>query len=126
MKPAAFRTTEVVALGSASAPFRSGMDDYLRRLVLGIGYPRDTAHRYMMVAHLFDDTMRMLDALAPVTTWDAIIGVPYSSNRPGVAERWRAASAPPSTFRPTWRSWSGCWSSSSPARFPCAAATASG
>ena len=88
MKPAAFRTTEVVALGSATAPFRSGMDDYLRRLVLGIGYPRDTAHRYMMVAHLFDDTIRMLDALAPVTTWDAIIGVPYSSNRPGVAERW--------------------------------------
>lgn len=88
MKPAAFHTTEVVALGSATTPFRSGMQDYLSRLVLGIGYPRDTAHRYLMVAHLFDDTMRMLDALAPVTTWDAIIGVPYSSNRPGVVERW--------------------------------------
>ncbi|MFN3614449.1 MAG: hypothetical protein ACK4WC_07815 [Rubrimonas sp.] len=43
-----------------------------------------------MIAHLFDDTMRMLDALTPVTTWDAIIGVPYSSRRPGVAERWGA------------------------------------
>lgn len=88
MKPTAFRTTEVVALEAGTAPFRSGMHDYLSRLVLGIGYPRDTAHRYIMVAHLFDDTMRMLDALAAVTTWDAIVGVPYSSNRPGVAERW--------------------------------------
>jgi len=88
MKQAAFRNTEVVALGPPEAPFRSGMHDYLSRLVVGIGYPQDRAHRYLMVAHLFDDTMRMLDALAPVTTWDAIIGVPYSSNRPGVAERW--------------------------------------
>ncbi len=88
MKPAVFRNTEVVTLGSPETPFRTGMHDYLSRLVVRIGYPRDAAHRYIMVAHLFDDTMRMLDALEPVTQWDAIVGVPYSSNRPGVAERW--------------------------------------
>jgi adenosylhomocysteinase len=64
--------------------------DFLTRLTSEIGFQRDHAHRCIMVAHLFDDTMRMLDALEPVTTWDAIIGVPYSSRRPGVAERWGA------------------------------------
>lgn len=64
--------------------------DFLTRLTAEIGYRRDHAHRCIMIAHLFDDTMRMLDALEPLTTWDAIIGVPYSSRRPGVAERWGA------------------------------------
>lgn len=61
---------------------------FLPRLVEVLGYAPDTRHRCLMVAHLFDDTMRMLEALEPVTQWDAIIGVPYSSRRPGVAERW--------------------------------------
>ncbi len=63
---------------------------FLERLVAELGLRPDAGHRCVMVAHLFDDTMRMLEAIEPVTTWDAIIGVPYSSARPGVAERWRA------------------------------------
>ncbi len=70
--------------------YRSGMHDYLSQLVERLRMQRDTAHRYLMIAHLFDDTMRMLDACEPATRWDAIIGVSYSSNRPGVAERWQA------------------------------------
>lgn len=63
--------------------------DYLHRLVAALGFQPDTEHRCIMVAHLFDDTMRMLEAITSVTQWDAIIGVPYSSARPGVAMRWR-------------------------------------
>jgi S-adenosylhomocysteine hydrolase len=70
---------------SSSPPAR----DYLRRLVAALGFQPDTDHRCVMVAHLFDDTMRMLDAVAPFTQWDAIIGVPYSSARPGVEARWQ-------------------------------------
>lgn len=67
-----------------------GAGGFLERLVGAIGFAPDAAHRCVMIAHLFDDTLRMLDALAPVTQWDAVIGVPYSSRRPGVAERWGA------------------------------------
>ena len=63
---------------------------FLPRLVSELGLRRDTGHRCVMVAHLFDDTMRMLEAVEPFTFWDAVIGVPYSSSRPGVAERWSA------------------------------------
>lgn len=83
---AAFDTTAPVSRGSLA----TGMHGYLKDLVAAVGYERDTKHRYLMVAHLFDDTMRMLEALEPVTHWDAIVGIPYSSNRPGVAERWSA------------------------------------
>lgn len=75
---------------AARAAAASREPDFLTRLTAEIGYGHDHAHRCIMIAHLFDDTMRMLDALTPVTTWDAIIGVPYSSRRPGVAERWGA------------------------------------
>jgi S-adenosylhomocysteine hydrolase len=68
----------------------TGARGFLARLVGAIGFAPDAAHRCVMIAHLFDDTLRMLDALEPVTLWDAVIGVPYSSRRPGVAERWGA------------------------------------
>jgi S-adenosylhomocysteine hydrolase len=71
----------------AAAPARSA---FLDRLVAELGFARDEAHRCVMIAHLFDDTFRMLAALEPLTTWDAVIGVPYSSRRPGVEPRWRA------------------------------------
>lgn len=67
----------------------TGSEGFLERLVAAIDYTPDRAHRHIIVAHLFDDTMRMLEALDGVVSWDAIIGVPYSSQRPGVATRWR-------------------------------------
>lgn len=70
------------------AGFESDVQQFLSRLVQRLDYPKDSRHRYIIVAHLFNDTMRMLEALEPVVEFDAIIGVPYSSNRPGVAERW--------------------------------------
>jgi S-adenosylhomocysteine hydrolase len=82
------REATVAPWSAEGAP--AGGEGYLARLVAAIGFETDTAHRCVMIAHLFDDTMRMLDALAPVTRWEAIIGVPYSSQRPGVAERWRS------------------------------------
>ncbi|MEM9147112.1 MAG: S-adenosylhomocysteine hydrolase [Pseudomonadota bacterium] len=66
------------------------MDDYLSRLVDLLGFHADKRHRYIVVSHLFDDTMRMLSALEPHLEFDAIFGIPYSSNRPGVAQRWSA------------------------------------
>lgn len=62
---------------------------FLPRLVAELGYAQDSRHRFIIVAHLFDDTMRMLEALDGVVSWDAIVGVPYSSQRPGLADRWR-------------------------------------
>ncbi|TVQ57766.1 MAG: S-adenosylhomocysteine hydrolase [Rhodobacteraceae bacterium] len=69
------------------SPIRSA---FLERLVDEIGFGRDDAHRCVMIAHLFDDTFRMLAALEPLTVWDAVIGIPYSSRRPGVEAKWRA------------------------------------
>lgn len=69
---------------------KTGMHDFLQRLVVKMGYPEDKNHRYIVVAHLFDDTMRMLEAMDPVVEFDAIVGIPYSSDRPGVAEKWAA------------------------------------
>lgn len=68
--------------------FRMDTHDFLRRLVSKLNYGRDERNRYIIVAHLFDDTMRMIEALEDVIECDAIIGVPYSSNRPGIRERW--------------------------------------
>lgn len=70
-------------------PFKPLMHEYLPRLVGRLDYPQDDKHRYIIIAHLFDDTMRMLCALDPLIKWDAIVGVPYSSDRPGVLDRWR-------------------------------------
>lgn len=71
-----------------SSRYRTDMHSYLRQLVQRLGYPEDKRHRYVIVAHLFDDTLRMLEALEPVIEYDAIVGVPYSSNRSGVASLW--------------------------------------
>ena len=43
-----------------------------------------------MVAHLFDDTMRMVDALVGVMEFDAIIGVPYSSGSDTTRSKWQS------------------------------------
>ena len=74
---------------NSRTPFTPLMHEYLPRLIGRIQYPQDEKHRYVIIAHLFDDTMRMLCALDPLIEWDAIIGVPYSSDRPGVFDRWR-------------------------------------
>lgn len=74
----------------AAAGGGAGMGDFLARLVAELRCATDDGHRRIMIAHLFDDTRRMLDALEPVAPFDAVIGVPYSSNRPGVAEAWGA------------------------------------
>ena len=65
------------------------MQSYLRRLLDRLHFEQDRGHRYLMVAHLFDDTLRMVQAMAPAVTFDAIIGIPYSSNREGLEVRWR-------------------------------------
>jgi S-adenosylhomocysteine hydrolase len=75
---------------TAAVAAQAAAPGFLERLVREIGFAADGAHRCVMIAHLFDDTLRMLGALEPVTVWDAVIGVPYSSRRPGVAERWGA------------------------------------
>jgi S-adenosylhomocysteine hydrolase len=69
-------------------PPRGDMSAYLPELVAAADASAGVGLRRLIVAHLFDDTLRMLDALAAHGPWDAVIGVPYSSNRPGVAERW--------------------------------------
>lgn len=82
-------TSQIDSAVQLSRPsVETDVQGFLRRLVERLDYPEETRHRYIMVAHLFDDTMRMLEALEPVVEFDAIVGVPYSSNRPGVAERW--------------------------------------
>ncbi|KAJ8598614.1 hypothetical protein CTAYLR_001726 [Chrysophaeum taylorii] len=62
----------------------------LKRVAERVAYPLDPRHRYLILSHLFDDTRRMLEALEPFVAYDAIVGIPYSSNRPGVLETWQA------------------------------------
>lgn len=69
--------------------FETDMSRYLRALVERLDRRKVSRYRFIMVAHLFDDTRRMIEALAPAIDFDLIVGVPYSSNRPGVAERWQ-------------------------------------
>ena len=64
--------------------------DYLPALVRRLDLVRSEQHRYLMVAHLFDDTMRMIDALTGVMEFDAIIGVPYSSGSDATRQKWQA------------------------------------
>lgn len=64
--------------------------DYLERLFRELRIGWQPGHRYMMLAHLFEDTGRMLDAMSPVVTFDAVVGIPYSSNRPGLLAKWRS------------------------------------
>jgi adenosylhomocysteinase len=90
MRPIEFPGDATVRAPVEPPPFHGEMQDFLPLLVERLGIARDTRHRFLMVAHLFDDTMRMLAALEAVTTWDAIIGISYSSNRDGLAARWRA------------------------------------
>lgn len=66
-----------------------GMTDYLPRLFAQLQVGWEDGHRYLMLAHLFDDTLRMIEAMEPKVQFDAIIGIPYSSNRPGLRETWQ-------------------------------------
>ena len=91
MKATRIETTDAAALAASTAGARApAMAEYLPRLVARLGYPANPRRRHLMLAHLFDDTMRMLSALEPMVSWDAIVGVPYSSNRPGLAAHWSA------------------------------------
>lgn len=66
------------------------MKGFLNEFVEKIKYPVDTKHRYFVVAHLFDDTQRMLDSLSPsCVKLDAVVGVPYSSGRPETIRAWQ-------------------------------------
>ncbi|MHA7775099.1 Rossmann-fold NAD(P)-binding domain-containing protein [Roseibium sp. M-1] len=64
--------------------------EYLPALVKRLDLVRSERHRYLMVAHLFDDTRRMVDALKGVMEFDAIIGVPYSSGSEATRQKWQA------------------------------------
>lgn len=79
------------ATGDALSPevFETDMAGYLRRLVDCLDVKKVTGYRFIMVAHLFDDTRRMIEAMETAIEFDLIVGVPYSSNRPGVAEKWK-------------------------------------
>jgi len=73
-----------------AAPAYARRADYLPALVERLNLSRSAAHRYLLVAHLFDDTMRMIDALAGVMDFDAIVGVPYSSGSDATRQKWQA------------------------------------
>jgi S-adenosylhomocysteine hydrolase len=64
--------------------------DYLPALVKRLDLIRSERHRYLLVAHLFDDTRRMVDALSGVMEFDAIIGIPYSSGSDATRQKWQA------------------------------------
>lgn len=72
-----------------AAPAYARRADYLPALVRRLNLGRSDAHRYLLVAHLFDDTMRMIDALAGVMDFDAIVGIPYSSGSDGTRVKWQ-------------------------------------
>lgn len=63
--------------------------DYLPELARKITVTEGESYRYLMSAHLFDDTMRMIDALAGVMDFDAIIGIPYSSGNEVTRTKWQ-------------------------------------
>ncbi|WP_269584334.1 S-adenosylhomocysteine hydrolase [Roseibium sp. Sym1] len=73
-----------------TAPGFARRADYLPALVQRLNLGRGDAHRYLLVAHLFDDTMRMIDALSGVMEFDAVIGVPYSSGSEATRLKWQA------------------------------------
>lgn len=64
--------------------------DYLPTLVQRLDLVLSENHRYLLVAHLFDDTMRMIDALTGIMDFDAIVGVPYSSGSDATRQKWQA------------------------------------
>ncbi|MEO9772530.1 S-adenosylhomocysteine hydrolase [Roseibium sp.] len=65
--------------------------EFLPALVSRLDLAESEAHRYLLVAHLFDDTRRMVDALKGVMDFDAIIGIPYSSGSDATRTKWQAA-----------------------------------
>jgi S-adenosylhomocysteine hydrolase len=80
--------TAVTASALRSPPFYRDTHGLLRDIVQQLGYETDTHNRYIIVAHLFGDTRRMIEALEPHIELDAVFGVPYSSNHPGTPEEW--------------------------------------
>ncbi|MTI04240.1 S-adenosylhomocysteine hydrolase [Roseibium denhamense] len=68
--------------------------DYLPALVERLNIPHSRKHRFILVGHLFDDTMRMVEAVRPVMPFDAIVGVPYSSGNPITRRKWQSIYGP--------------------------------
>lgn len=77
-------------ISTAAAPAYARRADYLPALVKRLDLFKSEAHRYLLVAHLFDDTRRMIDALEGVMDFDAIIGIPYSSGSDVTRLKWQA------------------------------------
>ncbi|MEP3430765.1 MAG: S-adenosylhomocysteine hydrolase [Roseibium sp.] len=80
-------------LNEAAYPARSPYArraDYLPALVERLDLAKCETHRFILVAHLFDDTMRMIDALSGIMDFDAIVGVPYSSGSDSTRIKWQA------------------------------------
>ncbi len=68
--------------------------DYLPELVAELDLKRSDMHRYILVGHLFDDTLRMVQALSGLMEFDAIVGIPYSSGHDATLQKWEAACGP--------------------------------
>lgn len=64
--------------------------NYLPALVERLDLFKAEEHRFMLVAHLFDDTMRMIDALSGIMDFDSIIGIPYSSGSDATRVKWQS------------------------------------
>ncbi|MFN3129558.1 S-adenosylhomocysteine hydrolase [Roseibium sp.] len=77
-----------MALGASADYVRRA--NYLPALVERLDLCQAETHRFMLVAHLFDDTMRMIDALAGIMDFDAIIGIPYSSGSDATRTKWQS------------------------------------
>jgi|GEM_PF-1005511 len=71
-------------------PAYARRSEYLPALVERLDLAHSEEHRFILVAHLFDDTKRMVDALKGIMDFDAIIGIPYSSGSDATRLKWQA------------------------------------
>ncbi|MEO1317038.1 MAG: hypothetical protein AAFW01_10720, partial [Pseudomonadota bacterium] len=85
-RPQHFSSIEATA--RVTTTYQRDTETLLQRVVDHLGFNPDDRFRWIIVAHLFDDTRRMIDALERVIELDAIFGVPYSSNRRDIREAW--------------------------------------
>lgn len=77
-------------MGLQTHPAYARRSDFLPALVSRLDLVESDAHRYLLVAHLFDDTRRMVDALEGAMDFDAIVGIPYSSGSDATRTKWQA------------------------------------
>lgn len=82
--------TVITEIAPSTAPKYARRTDYLPALVEKLDMIATEAHRFMLVAHLFNDTMRMIDALSGIMNFDAIIGIPYSSASDATRIKWQS------------------------------------